>query len=322
MAQRAKEHAARDIDRELRDLVGNYEELKHSGQDIRAKKGAAEQELASFDTQQGQQMNKLEGVSKDTAAAWKWIQDNLNDFEEEVYGPPMISCSVKDSKYTDAVESLLRRGDFLCITAQTSSDLKKLSNQFYGEMRLTDITLRTNEESILEEPRDLSSEEMQRYGMEGWAIDFLDGPGPVLGMLCDSARLQKSAVTLRDITEEQYNLIIQEKKLNRWTTGMHSYNVARRSEYGPLAVSTTTKAIKRAEYWTDRPVDTSVRRDLERSINELTTAFNELKGQADLFKQKKADMENRAKEITQEIVSQTLLHLGSAANSIAPSREN
>ncbi|KAK3358333.1 hypothetical protein B0T24DRAFT_600219 [Lasiosphaeria ovina] len=51
--------------------------------------------------------------------------------EKEVFGPPMLTCSVKDPRYSDLVQSLLQDNDLLCFTAQTKDGHKKLSNQFY-----------------------------------------------------------------------------------------------------------------------------------------------------------------------------------------------
>lgn len=39
----------------------------------------------------------------------------------------------------------------------------------------------------------------QRYGMDGWALDFIEGPEAVLNMLCHEARIH-STVSLIIIT--------------------------------------------------------------------------------------------------------------------------
>ena len=154
-------------------------------------------------------MHKVRDVSSETAKAWKWIQENQGEFEQEVYGPPLISCSVKDPRYTDIIESLLTKNDFMTITAQTRSDFNKLNNQLYGTMKLADVTLRTSYDSLDSYPRSLPAHEMDRCGLEGWALDFIDGPEPVLAMLCDSAKIHYAGVSLRDITEDQFNILVQ-----------------------------------------------------------------------------------------------------------------
>ena len=247
-------------------------------------------------------MHKVRDVSSETAKAWKWIQENQGEFEQEVYGPPLISCSVKDPRYTDIIESLLTKNDFMTITAQTRSDFNKLNNQLYGTMKLADVTLRTSYDSLDSYPRSLPAHEMDRCGLEGWALDFIDGPESVLAMLCDSAKIHYAGVSLRDITEDQFNILVQ-SKCNTWVTGRHYYRVNSRKEYGPHATSTVTRNVMPARMWTDRPVDGSRRHEIESRIEELVRAFNELKRQIVPLRERIKKLKDDRKDVTKEIVS-------------------
>jgi hypothetical protein len=277
---------------------------------IRQNKDAAMQELASFATQEGQQLNKLEQISKDTARAWKWVQDNRDQFEHEVYGPPMISCSVKDSRYTNVLESFLKKNDFLAITAQSLADMKKLSNQFYKVMKLGEVTVRTSEEPLPQDPPILSRQQMQQFGLDGWALDFIDGPEPVLAMLNGSGRLQRSAVALQDNSEAQYNMIIEDGSLVSWAAGKQLYQISRRREYGPDAHTTNTKLVNAAKFWTDQPVDTSATREIQQRIKELDVEFDELKQQVLPIREERDKKISKKKEMEEEIVSDTNYPLG------------
>jgi hypothetical protein len=272
---------------------------------IRQNKDAAMQELASFATQEGQQLNKLEQTSKDTAKAWKWVQENRDQFEHEVYGPPIISCSVKDDRYTNVLESFLKKNDFLAITAQSLADMKKLTNQFYKVMGLGEVVVRTSEESLPQDPPLLSRQQMQQFGLDGWALDFIDGPEPVLAMLNGSGRLQRSAVALQDNNEVQYNMIIEDGSLVSWAAGKQLYQISRRREYGPDAQTTITKFVNAAKYWTDQPVDTSASREIQQRIDELDVEFDELKKQVLPVRKERDEKIEQLKDMEKEIVSDT-----------------
>jgi hypothetical protein len=248
-------------------------------------------------------MSKLERISKDTAKAWKWVQENLESFEKEVYGPPMITCSITDPRYVDAVESLLRRNDFLTITAQTLNDMKKLSNQFHGVMGLGDITVRQVEEkeSYSNDQKPLSQQDFQRAGMEGWAIDYIDGPTPVLEMLCGSGALNQCPIGLREPNDDQYKVLAENVHLRRFVTGTHSYNISRRKEYGPQAVSTISRSLQRAQYWTDQPVDVSARREIQEKIDTLTADFDTLKEQILPLRKQIQDLKSKVDDMKDEI---------------------
>lgn len=178
----------------------------------------------------------------DVAAGWEWVQANQGEFEKEVFGPPMISCSVKDEHYSDQIQSLLSTDDFLCFTAQTKNDHKKLTNQLYRVMSLS-VVIRTcaNPLSAYKPPIDRT--EAAAFGLDGFAIDHLAGPEPVLAMLCAEKRLHQSGVARGEHDDEAYNRLVNSGKVSQWAAGRQTFIVRRRREYGPQAMTTITRSI-------------------------------------------------------------------------------
>ncbi|KAF4633023.1 hypothetical protein G7Y89_g5094 [Cudoniella acicularis] len=297
---RAKDKLLREIDAELRELKAEDREISIKGREVKDNISNAEIELAALDTHEGQQLNRLEKVSRETAKAWKWVQDNADKFDKEVYGPPLISCSIKDARYIDAIESIFRQSDYLTITAQTTSDFKKLSDYLHGEMKFAEFPLRTSDSAGLDDPRPLSRQDLNRLGMDGWAIDFIDGPEAVLSMLCGSIQVHRTAISLRDITDDQYNGIVEAQQLNSFVAGSHSYKITRRKEYGPLAVSTSTRAVSPARYWVDQPVDTAAREEIQHKIVFLRAELEKLKTQITPIREKIKDLNSSASEAKAE----------------------
>src|ERR1700729_1006965 len=114
--QSAKQREVRRFDTDLRELQAEEKDLVDQGKRNRGEAQNASDAITALDSQQGQLLSKVERMSKDTAAAWKWIQENQGLFEQEVYGPPLISCSIRDGRYTAAIESLMSRSEVLAIT--------------------------------------------------------------------------------------------------------------------------------------------------------------------------------------------------------------
>lgn len=287
----------------MRELQVEEKELIDRGKKNRQETEATKQKLAALDSQEGQQLSRVEQMSRDTATAWKWIQEHQGDFEQEVYAPPLISCSIKDPRYTAAIESLMTKSEILAITAQTRNDLKKLSDQLYGTMKLGDITIRCVSETLAEhDAPPLPAAQLERFGLDGWALDYIDGPEPVLSMLCSSRGINKSAVSLRDITEDQHNMLLQ-TRCRCWVVASHCYRTNVRAEYGPQATSTTTKSVSAPRFWTDRPVDSSAKRELEENQRNLWAAFTALKEQITPLRTKIAELQATCKDLTEEAVS-------------------
>lgn len=261
----------------------------------------ARRDLENLESQAGQQAQKLRQASRDTAEAWRWIQGNQDKFEKQVFGPPVVECSVKDLKYVDAIESLFQSNDFLAFTVQTRSDFKKLQEQLYGTMGLAEINIRTVSAGSVQFQPPVSGEDMRRYGFDCWALDLINGPEPVLSMLCGECRLHQTGVALHDITEEQFNLITV-SPITSWVTGKNSYQITRRREYGPGATSTRVRDVRKARVWTNQPVDMRAKHDLQENIGGWGEEVLEFQRQVQEAKDKMAQLRDENADIEREKV--------------------
>jgi structural maintenance of chromosomes protein 5 len=253
--------AAQDINDQLKDL-------KHRGQTKVNEKSADQDRLAGLDTQSGQQEHKLQQLSRDSYQAWKWIQAHQDQFEHKIYGPPLIECSLKDPKYANAIESLFQENDFKAFTAQSRNDFYTLQRILNREMKLQDVSLRVCSNSSTDQYQaPLSNVDLRSCGMQGWAIDFLNGPDVVLAMLCGEKFLHATAISLGDISQEQFNHL-ENSNVRSWVVNGTLFQAVRRREYGAAGNATRTRALREARIWTNRPVDPAAKELLQQRIRE------------------------------------------------------
>lgn len=305
VCQRTKDLEIRNAKEERDALKTERDELHSHGVDLRDRMQHGERELAATDTREGQQLARLKRASKETADAWEWVRENQDKFEKEVFGPPLITCSVKDPRYTAAIESLVGRNEMLAITTQTLADFEKLNNQVLGaRMNLAEVTIKRSDGAGLDEAPLLPPNELRRLGLDGWALDFLDGPTAVLSMLVSSNKINKTPIGLRDINDEQHRSI-NDTQLNSFVAGSSSYRTSRRREYGPDAVSTSTKKIQPARHWTDQPVDTSGNAEIQSRIDSMKAEFADMKTRSLAMKAKYEEYASRIESLDEELVSQS-----------------
>ncbi|KAK3298273.1 P-loop containing nucleoside triphosphate hydrolase protein [Chaetomium fimeti] len=291
---REQEHQGREKEAARIETGEEIQRIRHKAGEIREQLSRLQTSEQELDSQQGQLLTQLRRINNDVAKGWEWLKDNQQSFEKEVFGPPMLTCSVRDKRYTDLVQSILQADDFLCFTAQTKEDHKKLSNQFYGEMGLS-VTIRScfTQYSTFKPP--LVKEELSSLGFDGYVSDYLDGPEPVLAMLCSERKMHASAVSIRDITDEQFDQIQRAEKLIQFAAGRQLYRITRRREYGPGAVSTRVTQFAKGRFWADQPVDATEKTELRQKIDELTSQRAVMKEHYDAMneKYKKAEVETR-----------------------------
>lgn len=214
----------------------------------------------------------------------------------------MLTCSVKDKRFSDQVQSALQRDDFLCFTAQTKNDHKKLTDQFYQEMKLA-VAVRTITSDLSSFHPPLPREGLGQFSLDGYALDYLDGPRPILAMLCSERKIHLTGVSLHDINDQQYQKLIDGQTINTFITGKTSYRITRRKEYGPGATSTTTKTIQPGNFWTDEPIDGSVKAELQEQLRKCQIAAQEFRSHMDELKAKRDNLNRQILDVKEEKVT-------------------
>lgn len=254
-------------------------EMSQRGREKNNRIQQLQQELSNLDSQSGKQYNKLRSVCLDTAKLLEWVQQHQDQFEKPVLGPPLVECSVKDPKYADHLESLVRGNDMLAIICQTKNDMSKLSD-VAASQHLTEVYIKTMMVGIDSFRTSVDEQQMKRFGFESWAIDQLNGPEPILAQLCGEFRLHQTGISVRETTQQQFQAL-QNSPVQSWVTGRTAHRINRRREYGPDATSTNVQQIRPARFWTDQPVDLTVKRELEEKIQELKDEVNAIKDSLD-----------------------------------------
>ncbi|KAJ3467170.1 hypothetical protein MRS44_004734 [Fusarium solani] len=307
---RGEEHTLRELDGERRELSTQHAEVKARGRALNVQIKEVEQNVESFETQQGQQLNFMKRHFPELATGWDWIQQHKDEFEKEVFGPPMISCSIKDERYSDQVQSLLQGDDFTCFTAQTKNDYRKLTDQLYRVQSLS-VVIRTCAQPFSAFQRPVSADEAADMGLDGFAIDFLEGPEPVLAMLCAEKRLHQSGVSLKDHSDAQYDRLVKSGKVNSWAAGSQSFTVRRRREYGPQAMTAITRPIQQGKFWTSQPVDSQEKQELNKRLVELN-------GERDVLKAEFRDQQGKLQAIDDQkaTIEDTIARLKAEKNTL------
>ncbi|EDN08568.1 hypothetical protein HCAG_05067 [Histoplasma mississippiense (nom. inval.)] len=138
----------------------------------------------------------------------------------------------------------------------------------------------------------ITDEELHSLGFDCWAKDLLSGPEPVVAMLCSENRLNRTPIARRDITDDEYTRMTN-SPISSWVTGRQSYQVTRRREYGPSAISTRVRQLKPAQFWTNQPADLSARSIIENKIKELQKEVDTFQGVFDEHKDALATLRRR-----------------------------
>ncbi|KAF2810245.1 P-loop containing nucleoside triphosphate hydrolase protein [Mytilinidion resinicola] len=299
---RDKERLQKDLEDAIRAGREEQGEIRQRVTELGPRKKQLEKELEELKSQSGQQTNKLRTLSPDTAKAWTWVQENGNHFEGEIYGPPIVTCSIKDPRYADAIESMISKGEFCSFTCSSKKDMATLQNELLGRMNLHDINIRMATRGIGQWEHPIPNDDLAGYGLEAWLINLVEGPEPVLSMLCENANLHRTAVTRQRDTNEQFEKI-RNSPIQTWVAGQKSFRILHRKDYGSDAVSIMVRPIHKATYWTDQPIDAGAERDIKAKIGEIEIQAETERNSFEELRQRLLPKNDERKKLMQETVS-------------------
>ncbi|RPB01733.1 P-loop containing nucleoside triphosphate hydrolase protein [Choiromyces venosus 120613-1] len=275
-----------DIDAEIRPMVERANQI--NGQISRKNK-----DLQDLSSVIGVRERMLERMSSDTHQVWQWIKTHQDKFEQEILGPPVLTCNVTEPKYADVVESQLGKNDKLALVAQNKNDYRKLLDVCFGpgpeSLKLRDVTIRENS-NIPIPSKPISSEEARGLGFDGFTIDLIDGPAPVLSMLCQECRLHTTPISFREFTAAQ-NKNMENTRINRWVTGRNMFTLRRRYNQ----VMTNVTSIRNAQAFAAQQVDTQAEQEIRRSIGEMENDLEDVKRKIEELKDSRGTLVTKYK---------------------------
>ena len=112
---------------------------------------------------------------------------------------------------------------------------------------------------------------MSELGFGGVALDYIEGPDPVLNMLCHDCHVHSTPMSSREFSPLE-NQRCEQVRLGTWIAGKSVFQHS--SRYG--ASTTKVVPINPARVYKVQPVDVNLKRQKERRIAELNAELEEL----------------------------------------------
>ncbi|KAF3047971.1 Structural maintenance of chromosomes protein 5 [Didymella heteroderae] len=295
-------------ERKITELRGTMSAISARVGDWTAQRNTVRQQRAQLDTQSGKQASLLQKLSPQTAQAWDWFKKNEAQLplKGEVYGPPILTCTLTDPKYADAIESQMRLGDAIAFTFTNKDDQQLLLTEFTNKDRLGlhNVYLRTSPKPLSAFPSPVPNADLTQYGFDGYLRDYIKGPDPVIAMLCDNVKLNRVAYAAKPITEQQHEHATS-SPVQAWVSGRETFRITTRREYG--VSSTAVNHLKRAQFFVDQPVNSDEKmqldeqlRDLEREGHEMNSEHTEAKAEVKRIEQVNKALKDQRDEIVKE----------------------
>ncbi|KAH8096592.1 hypothetical protein BXZ70DRAFT_945257 [Cristinia sonorae] len=278
----------------------------------------ADRRLTELDDASQRKLLSLRHWDSECADVVAWLRNNQHRFKMEVMEPPMLSVSVSDSKYAQAVESCFSNNQLKMFVMQCDEDYK-LFNKLVcdtGEALGRPVRVSTwARPGMQSAPPPASLEKLRGLGFDGYTIDFVKFPEGLLRFLEVDVQLHRIAVGLnpKRIDPNAAMEAFSQSGSARYIIGTTMNNVSR-SSYGKKLSQNSTYECRRADKFTNASVDPEYKRrllaDVEAArerlkeaafkIEELTAEERALRDEGKVFSAKLNELQQRKDNIHRE----------------------
>ncbi|KAF5388335.1 hypothetical protein D9615_000804 [Tricholomella constricta] len=269
---------ARQINLERADVVarkGDVDDKLRVNIDERAKSNVqlnvAQTDLKKLDDVDNRKLRSLQVWDRDCHDAVLWLRNNKGLFKMEVFEPPVLSLTVSDGRFVNAVEGCLssfQLRTFVC-QCQEDSDVFNYHINDNGALgRKVRVATWFRPQQQLP-PQPLSREEMAMLGFDGYVLDYVECPEGMRFWLQRELNFHRTPVALNpniDVNQAM-NLVARPE-----TGGGASFingttvNNVTRSRYGRRAVGNITRDLQPARNLANVTIDPEVKRRIDEKI--------------------------------------------------------
>ncbi|EEB08290.2 Smc5-6 complex SMC subunit Smc5 [Schizosaccharomyces japonicus yFS275] len=184
----------------------------------------------------------------DAFHTFELIEQNKTLFEKQAYGPIFMYLNCKDRRFSAMIEGFFRADTFKTFIMSSYNDYLKLMEVITSKTVYTPTVREFSSErkQKLEEfegpcPR----EKLREFGFDGYVLDYLEGPEPVLVALCYMLRVHQIPIAAKDLTPEATDALNRLKHPNgdpmfKTYLAGNSIHLIFRSSYGNKEITQRT----------------------------------------------------------------------------------
>ncbi|KAJ2718581.1 Structural maintenance of chromosomes protein 5 [Coemansia sp. Benny D115] len=197
------------------------------------------EQLRALDDVEMQRREALRRFHEPSMRALEWVEANRHLFRQHVFRPICLEASVQDTRYAHLIETVVSVSTLRTFVTQCREDYETLTANAIDRMKLRiDVvcTARDLDSFRPRHPRDA----IRKLGFDGYALDFIDAPRPVLAAICSRDSIEDTAVALGQVNSDE----IEARNLLKEYIADGTRYVITRGRYGARALTVTTSRVK------------------------------------------------------------------------------
>uniref|UniRef100_A0A672LQ30 Structural maintenance of chromosomes protein 5 n=1 Tax=Sinocyclocheilus grahami TaxID=75366 RepID=A0A672LQ30_SINGR len=288
------------VNADLRKIQEEKAKLEGEMLDLRRDKDEAFGELnrlrnrqRSLDDMMKVKEDKLRNRFRDTYTALKWLRDNRDRFEGNVYEPMMLVINVRDTRHAKYIESHIPLNDLRAFVFQRQEDMEKFMTEVRDTQRLRVNTVIAPEESCSKRPPSRPLETLKPYGFFSYLRELFDAPEEVMSYLCYQYKVNDVPVGTEK-TKSMIEMVIRELQMRMIYTAEEKYTV-KKSNYSSNVVSSNS-ALRPSQFLT-MTIDADERSQLEEQLRAAERQVQSIDQRMAAIREQQAKLDRRDNEL-------------------------
>lgn len=243
--------------------------------------------LSNLDNVFHRKVAALRKFDPDCADVIIWLRDNRHRFKMEIMEPAVVSLTVQNKPYVDAVEACFSGMQLRTFVAQCDEDYQLLNRLVVDTpealgRRVRVMTWYRPDDGRGVMPPPMSVQELQSLGFDGYAIQYVDCPQGLRTFLQRECQLHRTAIGL-DASRIDPNRAMDAVARGgggSYTTG-YTMNQVMRSRYGKQLSQNMSREFGRARNLDFPAIDPTAKRAIEQRVSEANDRISMCQKEAD-----------------------------------------
>ncbi|TCD64231.1 Structural maintenance of chromosomes protein 5 [Steccherinum ochraceum] len=262
----------------------------------------ANRSLRQLDNVAHQKLQTLQQMDPNCAKVVVWLRQNQDKFKMEVMEPPLLSVTVPNKAFAQAVESCFNNNQLKTFVMQCDEDYR-LFNRLVcdsGEALGSKVAVTTwaRPHIQISQPS-VTPETLQQLGFDGYALDFVKYPEGLARYLQAELQLHRTAVGRdpRKIDPTRAMDVFSMSGSARYIIGTTINNVSR-SKYGKQLSQNSTYECRPPRVFISQNVDPEVKKRYQSDASTASLGLEQIAQQFESLGKEEGDLkaENRVFE--------------------------
>ncbi|KAJ1718079.1 Structural maintenance of chromosomes protein 5, partial [Coemansia biformis] len=228
-----------ELKNEIIQLQDSQKDLMRTGRQISDDIADRDKQLKDLDNATLQRRDTLRRFNEDTYRALEWLEQNRTMFEQHVFAPVCLEASVSDSRYAPLIETIISTSSLRMFVTQCDADYHTFAREVNDRLKLrVDVVRFPKSLDAFRRPQ--PPQVLQEFGFDGYALDFIDAPAPVLAALCNRDSIHEVPLALGSIDNET---VERRAVFKEYIAGGTRFSVSR-GRYGSRAATVMTSQVR------------------------------------------------------------------------------